>query len=72
MFEVSFELRVLVSFQIIVFSPIDSVTFIAMTSVAAFLELLVLTAMFAWWLADVIIFATNKRLSGNKCVLKHM
>jgi len=38
-------------------------------TLSAALETVVLTILFAWWLADLIIFATNKRLSGNGCVL---
>ncbi|MCG8624195.1 MAG: hypothetical protein MJE68_19650 [Proteobacteria bacterium] len=26
-------------------------------------------AAWAWWIADLVIFATNQRLSGNGCML---
>ncbi len=48
---------------------IGSIVFILLMFVFVLLTVLASIAMWAWWLADLIIFATNQRLSGNGCML---
>ena len=46
-----------------------SVVFIVLIIILALVTVLASLAIWAWWIADVVIFATNQRLSGNGCVL---
>jgi len=46
-----------------------SIVFILLMLVFVVLVLGASLAMSAWWIADLVIFATNQRLSGNGCIL---
>ena len=50
-------------------SPTGSIVFILLMLVFVVLVLGASLAMSAWWIADLVIFATNQRLSGNGCIL---
>ena len=47
-----------------------SVVFIALMVIEVVVMLLVMLAVWAWWIADLVIFATNQRDAGNGCMLR--
>lgn len=47
-----------------------SVFFILLMVLVLVLMVLAMLANWAWWLADLIIFATNQRDAGNGCMLQ--
>ena len=44
--------------------------FIALMVIEVVVMVIVFIAIWAWWLADLIIFATNQRDAGNGCMLR--
>lgn len=46
-----------------------SIVFILLLLVSVLLVVCGFLAIWAWWIADLVIFATNQRLSGNGCTL---
>ena len=46
-----------------------SIVFILLLLVFILLVVCGFLAIWAWWIADLVIFATNQRLSGNGCTL---
>ena len=46
-----------------------SIVFILLLLVFILLVVCSFLAIWAWWIADLVIFATNQRLSGNGCTL---
>jgi len=48
---------------------VESGIFICFQLLAALLTVLTALCTLSWWIADVVIFAQNDRLSGNGCVL---
>ena len=48
---------------------LESACFILVQILAVILTVLAGLATFSWWIADLVIFAQNSRLSGNGCVL---
>ena len=57
-----------VSFKFYYF-VLESLCFIIVQLLAVLFTALAGLATFSWWIADVVIFAQNSRLSGNGCVL---
>jgi len=51
------------------FSPLGSAFFIIFMIIAILVVVGAAISMWAWWIADLVIFATNQRLSGNGCQL---
>lgn len=46
-----------------------SIPFVVVTLIVTILIVLASLAISAWWIADLVIFAKNDRLSGNGCML---
>ena len=47
-----------------------SIFFMALIVLETVLVVIIFVAIWAWWLADLIIFATNQRDAGNGCMLR--